>query len=105
MTGKARQETFRAWINKMPRADNTLYVTGEIEYPTGGWKAKLVEADVPKVPSTLVLDVVETAPTGMVTQVISFVPVRFEKPKSPDYATVTIRGAGPDFTVEVKPVH
>jgi hypothetical protein len=102
MSGMAMQSTFKAWIDKMPGAGNKLIVTGEVEFPTSGWKIEIVEANVPAIPETIVLDIRSTAPTGTVLQVITRLPVRFEKPKSPDYSNATIRGAGPDFTVEVE---
>lgn len=105
MSGRAVQATFKAWINKQPGGNNPLIVKGEVEFPTSGWKVDMVEADVPKVPTTIVFDIRSTAPTGNVLQVITRLPVRFEKAKSPDYTTATIRGAGPDFTIKVDVVH
>jgi hypothetical protein len=100
---KADEKAFKAWVNLQPGPHmNTLYVTGDVIEPTSGWKVELVEASPQGInPTILILDVKATAPTGQVLQVVTPVPVRFEKPDGKQYKKVTIHGAGPDFTVDV----
>ncbi|MEP9366110.1 hypothetical protein [Xanthobacter sp. VNH20] len=98
-------ENFAAWIDTMPLADPKLIVTGTVEVPTSGWAVALVEANPQGiVPTVLILDLSITRPGGMVLEVITQEPVRFEKPKSSNYQGVTIRHGGGEFTIPVKTV-
>ncbi len=106
MSGKILQNTFKAWIDNMPGSQDPLIVTGDVVFPTGGWKAELVEA-VPQGinPTILILDERETAPTGIVNQMVTTLHLRFEKPHGKAYKQVTIRGAGSQFTIPVAQVN
>lgn len=99
------KDTFSAWIDKQPGGTNKFIVKGEVEVPTGGWKAVLKPAIPPGFnPNIIILELVTTPPTGNVTQVITNIPVRYEEapPKQP-YTDATIRGAD-EFTIKVKTV-
>jgi len=97
---------FKAWLDKMPGANNTLHVTGKVTVPTTGYHVSLVEA-VPQGinPKILLLEVKKVKPSGPAGQMISHVPVRYDKPHSSDYTEVTILGDGGGFTVPVEIVH
>jgi hypothetical protein len=93
---------FKAWLDKMPGANNTLHVKGTVTVPTSGWHATLTEAHPPGInPEILILEVKKVKPTGTVSQIVSHIPVHFDKPHSHDYKEVTIRGDGGDFTIKV----
>jgi hypothetical protein len=93
---------FKAWIDKMPGANNTLHVKGSVTVPTSGWQATLSEASPQGTnPNILILEVKKVRPAGIVSEVISHIPVRYDKPHSPGYTDVTIRGDGEEFTIPV----
>jgi hypothetical protein len=93
---------FKAWIDKMPGAKNTLHVKGTVTVPTTGWHATLSEAHPQGInPNILILDVKKVKPTGAAGDVVSHIPVQYDKPHSHDYTEVTIRGDGADFTIKV----
>jgi hypothetical protein len=99
---KALKDTFKAWKDEMPGSSRSLYVTGEVECPTIGWKVELSEALPPGInPAILILQINATKPSGPAGQKITNVPVRFEKKPPNNYGQVTIRGGGPDFTIDV----
>jgi len=106
MATNSDQSEFKAWIDKMPGANNTLHVTGKVTVPTTGYHVSLVEA-VPQGinPKVLILEVKKVKPTGPAGQMIEHLPVRYDKPKSSDYTEVTIRGDGPEFSIPVEIVH
>jgi hypothetical protein len=97
---------FKAWLDKMPGANNTLHVTGKVTVPTTGFHVSLVEA-VPQGinPKILILEVKKVRPTGAAGDVVTHVPVRYDRAHSPDYTDVTIRDDGNDFTIPVEVVH
>lgn len=104
----ADKSQFKAHINLMPGPSpkNNLIVTGIVSCPTAGWKETLVEAKPPGInPSILILEVKSSKPSGLVSQVITPVQVRFDKTNADKFKNVTIRGAGPEFTLEVEEVH
>jgi hypothetical protein len=97
---------FKAWLDKMPGANNTLHVTGSVTVPTTGWTATLTEKHPQGInPTILILEVKKVKPTGKAGDIVSHIPVRFDKPKSPDYEHVTIQGDGDEFTIKVKITH
>ena len=106
MSTNSDQSEFKAWIDKMPGANNTLHVTGKITVPTTGYHVSLVEA-VPQGinPDILILEVKKVPPSGPAGQMIEHLPVRYDKPHSPDYSEVTILGDGDGFSLPVKIVH
>jgi hypothetical protein len=94
--------TFKAWIDKMPGKQNTLHVIGVVTVPTTGYKASLSEAHPPGInPKILILEVHKLKPSGPAGDMVSHIPVYFEKSHSPDYTNVTIREDGDEFTIEV----
>ncbi len=104
---EADEKTFKAWVDLQPGGHlNTLYVTGVVTVPTSGWKVELAEAHPPgSNPTILILNVNATPPTGKVLQVVTPVPVRFEKPNGKQFKQVTVHGAGPDFNIDVTEAH
>ena len=100
----ADQAKFKAWKNMMPIQHSVkLFVIGEVTCPTAKWKVRLVEARPQGTnPVILILDIVARKPSGIVTPVLTPVPVRFEKAKGGDYQQVTIRGGGADFTIPIQ---
>ena len=106
MSKNSDEKEFKAWIDKMPGANNTLHVTGTVTVPTTGWQATLTEANPQGTnPKILILEVKTVKPTGPVGEVVSHVPVRYDKPQSPDYTDVTIRRDGDEFTIPVTTTH
>ena len=100
---KLIKNAFKAWIDTMPPGPAKLIVIGQIEVPTGGFKAKLVRA-VPQGinPAILLLDVEVTKPTGIVTQAISRIDLRFEEsPPLVRYTSVTTRLESDTVTCDV----
>ena len=97
------EKEFKAWLDKMPGANNTLHVTGTVTVPTTGWTVTLTEA-VPQGinPKILILEVKKVKPYGVSGDMVSHIPVRFDKPHSPDYTEVTVRDDGGDFTIPVE---
>ncbi len=105
MTGKVLQQTFHAWINKMPGADDKLIVVGIVLFPTAGWQVVLEEA-VPQGinPSILILDERQIPPEGFAATVLTHEIARFEKPNGGIYRQVTIKTATSQFTIDVEVV-
>lgn len=72
-----------AWVNAMPGPDSqmTLYVTGEIDLPTPGYKISWSEgmADRSMTPVQRLM-LTATPPDGMAAQVITTESVRYEGP-------------------------
>jgi hypothetical protein len=97
------EKEFKAWLDKMPGANNSLHVTGKVTVPTTGWTATLIEA-VPQgiVREILVLEVKKVKPDRASGDMVSHVPVRFDKPDSFAYFQVTIIGDGEEFTIPVE---
>ena len=106
MSINSDKSEFKAWIDKMPGSNNTLYVTGKVTVPTTGFHVSLVEA-VPQGinPKILILEVKKVKPTGPAGDVVEHIPAEFKKPHSPDYTEVTVRGDGDGFTIPVKVIH
>jgi hypothetical protein len=106
MSTHSDKDEFKAWIDKMPPASHhTLHVTGKVTVPTTGYHVSLVEAESQGInPKILILDVKKEPPTKPAGQMVSHVPVEYEKKHSSDYTEVTIRGDGNSFTIPVKPV-
>lgn len=105
MSTNSDKDTFKALLNKMPGpgANPTLHVTGTVTVPTTGYHVSLVEA-VPQGinPKILILEVKKVKPTGPAGDVVSHIPVKYDKPHSPDYTDVTVRCDGDDFTIPVE---
>ena len=78
---KARD--FKAWIDTMPGpgARPTLHITGEVDMPTPGYSVKLVAGPADRMqPPGWRFQLDAKKPNGMVTQVITPTPVRFDGP-------------------------
>jgi hypothetical protein len=105
MSTHSDKSEFKAWLDEMPGPGkhHTLHVTGKVTVPTTGYQVSLVEA-VPQGinPKILILDVKKVKPSGPAGQMISHVPVKYDKPNSPTYTEVTIRGDGDTFTIPVE---
>jgi hypothetical protein len=95
---------FKAWKNMMPpQRTIKLFVIGEVACPTPKWTVKLMEAKPQGInPDILILQIVARKPPGVLLPVVTPVQVRFEKAKGGKYQQVTIRGGGPDFTIQVQ---
>lgn len=95
--------TFKAWIDRMPGAGPKLIVIGDMEVPTGGWRVDLVRRSPQGInPNILILDVAAQPPRGIVTQVITVVPLRYEeRPPQHDYTQVTIANGADEITADV----
>jgi hypothetical protein len=106
MSANPDKKEFKAWIDEMPGKYNTLHVKGSVTVPTTGWKASMSEA-VPQGinKKILILEVKKVKPTGAAGDIVSHIEVSFDKPNSPPYTNVTIRGDGDEFTIDVKKVH
>ena len=103
---KADRSKFKAWKDEMPGSSHKLIVTGEVECPTTGWTVSMSEAKPPGInPKILILQIDAVKPTGRAGEMITHVPVRFEKAGNNNYDQITIRGAGPDFTIDVEIAH
>jgi hypothetical protein len=101
------KETFKAWIDRMPPGGPKLIVVGEVQVPTGGWHAGLTRRSPQGInPDILILDVSAQAPSGMVTQVITTIPLRYEeRPPVHQYTQVTIVDGHDQVTVDVEITH
>jgi hypothetical protein len=102
MLTNSDESEFKANLDKMPGANNTLHVTGKVTVPTTGFHVSL-EAVPPGInPKILILEVKKVKPSGAAGDIVSHVPVKYDKPYSPDYTEVTIRGDGSEFTIPVR---
>ncbi|HVF55534.1 MAG TPA: hypothetical protein VM934_05240 [Pyrinomonadaceae bacterium] len=92
-----------AWHDRMPGVPQTLYVTGKCEFPSTGYKVKLVKASPQgKNPAYLLLNKVVTPPGIIRLPVKTTVEVRYELRTKAKYTNVTIL---PDVvTVKVEEV-
>jgi hypothetical protein len=97
-----------AWVNRMPPGPASFIVTGTVELPSPGYDVKLVAATPQGFnPKELILDLVVTPKKGVFAQVVTSVPVRFEKPSyAGNYTGVLVREPDGDGTqVSVEEVH
>ena len=93
-----------AWIDREPPGEATLHVTGECEFPTGGFTVELRRHEPQGFnPRVLLLDKVVTPPSGPATQVITTVDVRYREETTAGFDTVTILPDGP--SIEVAAAH
>jgi hypothetical protein len=101
------KETFKAWIDHMPPGGPKLIVTGDVQVPTGGWQVTLTRRSPQGInPDILLLDVSAQAPNGMVTQVISIIPLRYQAgPPLHPYTQVTVSDGGDAVTIDVANTH
>jgi hypothetical protein len=103
MPGVSDAATYKAWLDKMPGANNTLHVTGVVTIATTSEHAYVVEAIPPGInPKILILEVKKTKAPGRGDDIIMPQAVKFTKVHSSDYEAVTVRGDGPDFNVSVQ---
>lgn len=71
---------WHAWVDKMPPGPASFHVTGTVTLPHPGYDVKLVAASPQGFnPKELILDLVVTARPGVHAQVVTSVPVRFDK--------------------------
>lgn len=95
---KVTTKDWKAWVDTMPGPGSspTLHVTGQGTTPTSGWKLALNVGPLDKsLPPTQHFDLVATAPTGPVTQVITTQEVKAEiKNAEPKYKGVAISCGG-----------
>ena len=101
MTDIDRYEKFVADCDHMPGADQTLRVSGEVWFRTGGYEAELREhqwdPSVPINPKMLTLDLVVSPPSNGAPEVITCVPVDFSIDSSnTDWDQVDFHLAGVD---------
>jgi hypothetical protein len=99
------KNTFKAWIDRMPGpgAQPKLIVVGDVQVPTSGWHVWL-ERRVPQGinPDILVLDVKARKPGGIVLEVITTIPLRYEeRPPQREYTQVTIVNGAESVTIGV----
>jgi hypothetical protein len=99
--------SYEAWIDLMPRANETLHVKGEVTVPTTGYKAKLVEAEPQGInPAILLLRLELTKAPGRAGDVVTTLDVRYSRLHAKQYKEVQIEEEGhPSKTVPVKEVH
>ena len=97
-----------AWLNKMPSVDGgaRLNIAGEVDLPTPGYSVEWIEgpADPPGQRFTLVL----TPPDGIVPQVVTPTPVKYEGAATyPAYRSILINcgGEGIAEITEISEVH
>lgn len=87
-----------AWVNAMPGPDavRTLIVTGEVDMPTPGYSIDITLGPADRMmPPGQYLDLSVTPPDGMVAQVVTPMPVRFETPAVyPEYRKIVVRCGG-----------
>ena len=90
-----------AWIDKMPGAAHRLHVSGSCVFPTSGYKVTLRRATPQGINQRiLILDKDVTAATGVVLEVITTVPMKYEEPAPNDFDSVEIR-PGPVIPVTI----
>jgi hypothetical protein len=93
---------WQAWHDRMPGSDPTLHVTGFCTCPTPGYELELRAHTPPGFnPRDLLLDLIETKPTGQVPRVITQTPVDYHEPTDAEYDSVTIIPNGPSLPVRV----
>jgi hypothetical protein len=89
-----------AAIDLQPPGPATLHVTGECEFPTGGFTVELRRHEPQGFnPRDLLLDKIVTPPSGPATQVITTVEARYSEDTTAGFDTVTIRPDGPSIEV------
>ena len=103
MPGKLLEDTFKAWIDRMPGGPPKLIVIGELEFPTTGWIATLRRAESQGInPTTIILELDVTNPIERAAQHVTKVHVRYDKsPPLQSYKQATIRNAGDEIAIDV----
>jgi hypothetical protein len=97
------KNTFKAWIDRMPGSRPKLIVVGDVQVPTSGWHVWLSK-HVPQGinPNILILDVNATKPSGIVLEVVTTIPLRYEEsPPQHEYTQVTVLDGKDEVTVGV----
>lgn len=93
-----------AWIDLQPPGPATLHVTGECEFPSGGFSVELRRHEPQGFnPRDLLLDKIVTPPSGPVIEVITTVEARYREETAAEFDTVTILPDGP--SIEVTQAH
>jgi hypothetical protein len=97
------KDTFKAWIDRMPGAGPKLIVIGDVQVPTSGWHVWLTPRAPQGInPNILILDVSAQKPSGIVLQVITTIPLRYEEaPPHNEYTQVTIVDGKDEVTIGV----
>jgi hypothetical protein len=81
---------FEAIHNRMPGAEPELRVTGEIECPTPGYRLELRPHEPQGInPADLMLDLLATAPSGEVPQVVTWESVSYHEKTDFRYTSVS----------------
>src|ERR1700730_13576401 len=71
---------FKAWIDHMPGARPRLIVIGDVQVPTSGWHVGRTKRSQQGInPNILMLDVNARKPSGLVLEVVTTVPLRYEE--------------------------
>ena len=90
-----------AWIDRQPPGPPTLHVTGQCEFPSGGFTVELRRHEPQGFnPRDLLLDKIVTPPSGPATTAITTVEARYREDDPLDFDTVTILPNGPQILVE-----
>lgn len=105
--GQAKEDTFKAQLDKMPGPGHAskLRVTGTVVFNGGGFETSLKKAESIGInPNILILEVVDRKDSDF-TKPILQIDVQYEENDAPDYKQVTVRSAGPEFTIDVLVTH
>jgi hypothetical protein len=94
---------WKAWHDRKPGGPATLHVTGECEFPTGGYKVELRPMKPQGInPRILLLEKIVHPPTGVTNQMVTHVEVHYTEKTNVHYDHVSIVPDG--ITVPVKEV-
>jgi hypothetical protein len=87
---------WKAWHDSQPGKNPTLYVEGECTFTTGGYSVELKPAPTHGgvYYKSRILDLIIHEPTGIVTQVITNVPVNYSEETPKKYTNVKIMPDG-----------
>ena len=100
-TAQGRCFDWNAFVNRQPPGPAKLIVSGTCEFPTAGFSVELRRTEPQGInPRNLLLDKVVTPPTGLVAQVVTQVPVRYEEETDAGFDSVTILPDGPTIPVQ-----
>ena len=103
---------WKAWIDAMPMVGtdgNRLHIAGEVDLPTPGYSVELIPGPADRaMPPSQRFSLVATPPDGIVAQVVTPTPVRYQgKAMYPAYRSIKVSCGGKPLAAipEVPTVH
>lgn len=101
MSNQGNCSRWKAWHDHQPISGPVLHITATCQFPTPGYTVTLRPAQPQGVnPAIYIMDRSVTAPSGLVPQVITDVPVHYTEKTNNEYKEILILPDDQRITVE-----